>query len=344
MKVFPENINPDLLTAFLHGETDAQETVLVREWIESSAENKAEFEGLKKIWDEAAEAFPGALDVDTESAWAKVSERISRAESGKRHHTLVHRPWAGYFRTGLKVAAVFIPLIVVTVIYLSRYNKTATLSLATVADTANVMLSDGSLVQMNKNTTLSYPDKFKGNTREVSMSGEAFFTITPNGVKPFFIHMDRLDLKVVGTSFFIRAVPGEAMVEVSVRSGKVMLYALSDAKEKTDSLMLTAGDKGVYRTGANTFGAVSSVDENTFFRISKTLVFQRMPLDSVILTLEKNYDIRIEKKNDSIGKLRLSARFEGTDIENIMEIIRESLGLRMMREDSLFVLDGPAGE
>jgi ferric-dicitrate binding protein FerR (iron transport regulator) len=82
-------------------------------------------------------------------------------------------------------------------------------------------LPDGSVITLNKNASLVYPEKFKGDTRSVSLTGEAFFEISPNKEKPFVIGVNDVMVKVVGTSFNIRSSRGTT--EVIVESGIVQV-------------------------------------------------------------------------------------------------------------------------
>ena len=84
-----------------------------------------------------------------------------------------------------------------------------------------ITLSDGSSVLLQPNSKLSYPKIFIGNQRKVYLSGEAFFEISKNPKKPFFVYANEIVTKVVGTSFRIRAYSNQPNVEVLVRTGKV---------------------------------------------------------------------------------------------------------------------------
>ncbi|TZF82517.1 hypothetical protein FW774_13480 [Pedobacter sp. BS3] len=69
------------------------------------------------------------------------------------------------------------------------------------------------------------PGRFNGNTREVYLTGEAFFQVTHNPQKPFIAHTDGLNTCVLGTSFNINAYPQLAQVRVSVATGKASVTA-----------------------------------------------------------------------------------------------------------------------
>ncbi|MEI6575180.1 MAG: FecR domain-containing protein [Bacteroidota bacterium] len=338
MNAFEENIYPDLIIKFLHGEADSAETILVKEWLASSAENQAEFETMEKIWKASQIGFPEALAVDADKAWAKLSERISQSEA-VQGIAPVRKFRSPYLTIGLKIAAVLLPLLVLTYVIISQYTKVKTKTFSTELAIANITLTDGTIVMMNQKSVLSYPETFSKKSREVSLNGEAFFTVTPNLTKPFIIHANNLDIRVVGTSFNVRALTNEDLIEVMVKTGRVRLYAINAAGEKKDSIMLEAGKTGIFNKKASLFMPVKEKVENTLFWINKTLQFNKTPLDSVFPQIVKYYGVKIKLKNNDIRKLRLTAKFEGLDADRILHIISESFGLNITKADSTFEID-----
>src|SRR5699024_2915773 len=80
---------------------------------------------------------------------------------------------------------------------------------------------DGSVIQLNAESTLRYPSKFDSNKREVYLEGEAFFSVERDTTRPFIIHAGGTATQVLGTSFNIRAYEGEDKVQVAVVEGEV---------------------------------------------------------------------------------------------------------------------------
>jgi transmembrane sensor len=86
-----------------------------------------------------------------------------------------------------------------------------------------VHLPDGSTVLLNKNSRLDYPASFSGPTREVVLSGEAYFDVTHLAGRSFVVHTGKLTTRVLGTAFNIRAYPGDKAIAITVTSGKVQV-------------------------------------------------------------------------------------------------------------------------
>ena len=62
-------------------------------------------------------------------------------------------------------------------------------------------LPDGTRVWLNGESRLKYSAAFSGPTREVALSGEAFFEVRKDSLRPFHVNMDHLQVEVLGTSF-----------------------------------------------------------------------------------------------------------------------------------------------
>lgn len=85
-------------------------------------------------------------------------------------------------------------------------------------------LSDGTKVWLNSETELKYPVRFTGNTREVSVKGEAYFEVKRDTLHPFIVHTPYSDTKVLGTSFNVSAYKDETTTTITLVSGKVEVY------------------------------------------------------------------------------------------------------------------------
>lgn len=339
MRTFPENMDPDLLVAFLSNETSPEETIMVKEWIASSAENKARIEALEKIWNASETAFPQPAGFDTEKAWLKLAGKIEKYESEKTQVIKPAKNRSVFFSYALRAAAVFIPLLLAGYLIFTYYSKPRMLTIATTAAISEKTLSDGSVIKLNQNSELKYPEEFDDKTREVALTGEAFFKVAPDTKKPFIIHSGGVDVRVVGTSFNVSANPASMIIEVFVEEGKVMLFALNPEGVKTDSIFLEAGSKGIFEKKTSILRKINRSDDYDLFWIDKTLIFDKTPLETVFSVIEKKYGVRIMLKNKATGSLRLTTSFVEQPIDSVMNVIAESFKLKISRDRSTFEID-----
>lgn len=90
-----------------------------------------------------------------------------------------------------------------------------------------VLLDDGSSLLLNSGGKVSYPSKFDDDKREVYLEGEAFFEVSKDPQRPFFVYANDMVAKVLGTSFTLRSLPGGKDVELIVKTGKVAVFKRS---------------------------------------------------------------------------------------------------------------------
>lgn len=341
MRTFPENIDPDLLVAFLGNETSPEETILVKEWIASSAENQARFEALSKIWNVSETAFPHPADVDTEKAWQKLAGKIEKFESNEMTIGKVKEKPGLFLRYALRVAAVLIPLFVAGFMIFSYYSKPDLITFATGQEISEKTLADGSIIKLNINSKLEYPEKFTESTREVSLTGEAYFNVTPDPQKPFIIQSGMVNVKVVGTSFNVQNNEDKDIIEVFVKEGKVVIYALNQKGLTTDSVFLDSEDKAVFNKKTFLLNKTNQIDGDELFWMNQTLIFNKTRLEKVFTLITEKYNVEIIMKNSEIGSLRLTTRFVNQPIDSVMNVIGESFKLKITRNGSTFEIDDP---
>ena len=324
----PLDITEDLIVAFLNGETTVEQTLLIQNWIEESYENKKQVDDLRFIWIESGKLDPKPVAVNIDKAWDSLFARIEKAEEIEEVKPSVKKTIPLY-KTVLKIAAVLVPIIFLSYLFFHSEKQTKQLAIVTTNATTSKKLDDGSEININAHSKFEYPENFAKKTREVSLNGEAFFSITPNKAKPFIIHSDAVSIKVVGTSFNVKTTMEN--VEVYVKTGKVLLYSIEKSTGDTVSMLLIPGNKGIYDRKTNTITKEEQPNENDLFWKTKTMVFTKAKLSEVIDVLQKNYGVSIILKNPKLSELRLNARFENQTIESIIEIIATSLQVEISK-------------
>jgi transmembrane sensor len=128
-------------------------------------------------------------------------------------------------------------------------------------------LPDGSKVMLNAGSTLGIPTDFNHSRRDIYLEGEAYFDVTKDAQKPFIIHTSRMDIKVLGTAFNIKAYPGDALAEASLLTGSVEVLVKDPQHTK---FILRPREKIVVPNSGEVFGQPHSIlagPDSTFDRI-----------------------------------------------------------------------------
>lgn len=151
----------------------------------------------------------------------------------------------------------------------------------------NFTLSDGTRVWINAASTLKYPAKFAADSRTVYASGEIYLEVAKDAGRPFYVVVDGITVKVLGTSFNIRAYADENDTKVTLLEGKIA--AQINDKEYT----LTPG-KQLKRD--KTFGetSVRTVDPAEIVSWTRGYyIFKKARLQEVVNTLKNWYGVNI---------------------------------------------------
>ncbi|MCU7550112.1 FecR domain-containing protein [Chitinophagaceae bacterium LB-8] len=203
---------------------------------------------------------------------------------------------------------------------------------------SELVLPDGSKVWLNAGSTLDYPKRFDGKTRDVQLQGEAYFEVAKDREKPFFVHTKAFKIKVLGTGFNVRAYPDEDSAVAALVHGSVEVIV--GEKEKRSILLrpnekLTLpmiGEKGDGAQNLNDQQAVSALlpvkGKMTLVQdtvqletawVSNKLAFKKMPLGNIALLLEKWYGEEIRFKNDDKRNLVFSGVYQKEeDLEEVL--------------------------
>jgi len=250
----------DLLTRYHDGNCTEAEKLWVDKWYHNL--NSKNFEDLSEV----------ALNEMQQSVW----QHINPDATPQVKTATVKRLWPK-----LAIAASFIVAFLIGGLYLVNKNhaeqsfidQNEGLELISKTNNTNrpiiVSLSDESKITLDPQANIIYPKDFAAEKRMVYLKGNAFFSVSKNPKRPFYVYNQTLVVRVLGTSFFVKSSVNHQPAQVSVRTGKVQvnenencsLFRLSD-KRVARPILLKPNQKGIY------------TDHN----LSKTLVEQPIPL------------------------------------------------------------------
>ena len=327
-----ENLNWDLLAKYLCNEASEPERQEVETWTGQSGVNLAELNENRELIEKAKLWFETSR-YNTNQAWDKVSLMI---EESTRVIQLQPSPKRNiFYRRLMRVAAsILLATILGTAGYFVgfRQHKPAVYSeiITNNKQVVNgITLPDGSVVTLNSNSKLTFPRSFSGNTREVSITGEAFFEVKPDASRTFVITAGNAQIKVLGTTFNVCAYPDEETVDVVVETGKVQVICAANAQTTANNLILTSGEKGTVSNKDLTLEKSVNADRNISAWRTRQFVFDETPLSDVVAALEKVYFANIQIVDPDINTLVLTASFNDQSVDFILDVIRLTFNLEL---------------
>ena len=188
-----------------------------------------------------------------------------------------------------------------------------------------IKLMDGSVIKLNAGSTLSYPEKFPADRREVHLKGEAYFEVAPNPKAPFIIHTDEVHIRVLGTKFAVEAYPEKQDVRVAVVEGKVEVGVSNTAdKDGKEEVYLTRDEMATFEKHKREM-TISGFDKNELLGWKDgILLFEKADFSEIVRRLERWYGvkIRIEGELKMSADWRFSGKFENRPLEYILEVCR----------------------
>lgn len=188
------------------------------------------------------------------------------------------------------------------------------------------LLPDSTCVTLAPGSTLRYKN-FRGESREVEMTGKIYFDVARDESRPFEITTGNAYIKVLGTSFQVDATAGNnKAVKVDVLSGKV-LFARN---EDVNGVVLTKGMGATLPYGKDTPVLDTKSNNNAIAWQRGTFIFDNTPLKDVLNTLSKHYKVSFVCNDLSKN---LSGEFSTEDLDIIITLIEEALGVNILKID-----------
>lgn len=195
-----------------------------------------------------------------------------------------------------------------------------------------IILPDGTSVTLNAGSYLRYPREFITDVRRIEMNGEAFFEVTRDEEKPFLIHTKDADVKVLGTSFNVKAFDMDEQLTVSVQTGKVQVD-LPEAMMRLlpDEQFVMDKTKGEFQK-RNEDARLSTV------WIKGGLYFNRTPIRTVVNELVRMYNRTIEFAPGAEYDDYIYGEHDNKGLEAVLKSIQYSTDIKYRIENDKIVL------
>ena len=229
-------------------------------------------------------------------------------------------------------------------IYSSAGNGTMAYNTITVprGGQYHVVLADGSEVWMNAASSLTYPTSFEGNTREVTIAGEAYFSVTKDATKPFLVTAHAMKIQVVGTEFDVMAYTEEDAIRTTLINGAVKASSTTRQGQKQE-LLLHPGDQAalVHASGLLHIER-PNLDDLTSWRRGE-LHCQQTDVPTIMRQVARWYDVSIEYRG-SVANIDFSGQLSRKQrVEDVLDILSDTrkVHFEWTKNKTIVVIPGP---
>jgi len=148
-----------------------------------------------------------------------------------------------------------------------------------------LLLPDGTKVWLNSESSIRYPSAFTGKERKVEVSGETYFEVAKDALKPFIASVNGLEVTALGTAFNINAYPNEAILRTTLVEGSIKIT--KDAKEK----MVKPGQQ--LRINGQEWKLVNIPIAGVIAWTQNQFKFKDTPLPELMRMVERWYDAKV---------------------------------------------------
>jgi ferric-dicitrate binding protein FerR (iron transport regulator) len=324
-----QDMSEDILIKYILGEATIAEGQEIETWIAASSVNAKKFEQVKIIL-ETSKRLAQVSPLGETEAWEKFKEkRATRREPAKVRSISSNTGW-------LRIAAAVVFLIgggwIAYYLYDQRGGNPAELVSIKTTNTVRIdTLPDGSIVHINKNSSITYAGDFESR-REIKLTGEAFFEVKHNEQVPFTVHVNDINIRDVGTAFNVKT--KQQNTEVIVESGIVQV------SRSANSIRLTPNEMVRIKPDDKQLKIEKSTDQLYNYYRSNTFIAKGTPLWRLVDILNEAYGADIEIENGALRNTQITVTIRYEDsLSNILEIIRSTTPeMHVNKTDHGFIL------
>jgi ferric-dicitrate binding protein FerR (iron transport regulator) len=316
-----------LIIRYLSNEVTEGERLELQRWLAQDPAHQSEFNRLQAAWNTQLQR----PSFDTATALHKLNGRIDEYEQRDKTKRM---PWI-YWRVAAGIVlAVSVGLLAFFFVRSSQpqvelsFREVVTLP----GQKNRVRLTDGTVIRLNSNSKLRFPEVFSSEWREVTLEGEAFFEVAKDSLHPFLVRTGSIQTRVLGTAFNIRST--SASVAVTVAEGKV---AVADSGAYYELLPF---DKLTFSKNNNSWRKEKTDLERELAWQRNKLIFDNEPVSDVVRVLADWYGVRFTLDNEAIGRCRITGTFTNETLENVLKAMSFSLEIQYVIKNKEVTLRG----
>lgn len=302
-----EDITEDLLIRYVLGEVSESEIKDITSWINASDNNARQFEQTKFIL-ETSQNLAKKSPVNESDAWARFKE--------KRETQTPVKPLFG-FNNWLRIAATVLLFSGVAWVGYSilkpKNDRPQFVTLSSQSKVLTDTLPDGSVIHLNKQSSVTYAATFNAN-RVIKLKGEAFFDVVHNAKAPFTVQVGDVTIRDVGTSFNISS--NNNRVEIIVENGIVEVSRRNKTLQllKKEMVTINASDNDLQKT-------LSKDQLYNYYRTNR-FVADNTPLYRLVEMLNQAYGSKVIIESKETGNAPITGTFPASSsVDEILKVV-----------------------
>ena len=337
-----EELPEDLIDRFFKGQCDFEEARSVLKYLEEDKEAAEKYLGRKE-WDDIELSNVQFSDERSQQMLSRIKSQTYR----RPIYRVASYKWA------IAASLIFI-IAAALLVFKTDINNQDQIASIEKNNTwrseenssdmpRNIILADGTSVDLGSQSTISYQFPFPADKREVRLNGQGFFKVARDEKRPFTVFSGNIATTALGTEFSINAFRTENTVSIKLHEGKVLIKRLNGDEVfyllPAQELLYNKTTGRVVINGFGLAGTKSgSQTKNLKMRqAGVTISFNREPLKNVFDQLEKAYHINLTYPEDGFNDYYFTGSFNDTDsLERILRIIAQTNELEIIKTSSRY--------
>ncbi len=302
------NDTENLIVRHFSGECSEVETAKLLAWVNESEQNKKEYIALKDLWDSSRK-----MADHTEVQLAKFyKEQYFRSRKSRML----------FVRSAIAVAAVLLLALVINLFVpepVEKNNDGYQVVSVPLGSRSKVTLADGTVINLNSGSELTYANSFTSKNRSVTLSGEAYFQVKSDAGHPFLVKTKNFDIQVTGTRFNVCAYSEDVFTSTTLAEGKVKLQ-LHNLKQE---FVLQPGEKFMMDGIAQKYSlANADVEQETAWKNGE-FIFKSIRFSDLTKRLERWYDVKLTCSDTRLMNYTYTGRFKNQEtIWQVLDALR----------------------
>lgn len=313
-----KEINELDLFRYMNHELSDEESIEVEEWINASEENRKIAEACYEL-----SLAVNSLKLIKRSAPQKALAKVNRRIKEKLFRQV-------YLFVQKAAVVLLLPLLCLSGYLLLQADEEIPVfyleARMTPGMIGSTVLPDGTKVWLNSSSYLKYPNTFAGQTREVTLDGEAYFKVNKNAKKPFIVHTENSSVKVLGTEFNMDAYSSNSFIATTLVNGSVEFNYENEGDES--GVVILKPEEQVYYDKKNSQAELRKayVPKDVAWKNGQ-IVLKDTPLSEILWILSKRFNVEFTVKNPAFYKYSFTGVFTNQQIERVLEHFKRSSGI-----------------
>jgi transmembrane sensor len=190
-----------------------------------------------------------------------------------------------------------------------------------------VTLADGTKVWLNALSSLHYPTAFTGSTRDVMLTGEAYFEVAHHAGQPFRVHAGNTVVEDIGTRFDVNAYADEPDLKTTLLQGAV----------RVDGRILVPGEQAAVDKGGQLQVQKDIDPDEVLAWKNGEFIFNRLDMAAILRQVSRWYDVEIVNPGQIVPRTFSGIVSRNSNLSEVMKIL-EQAGIRFRIEGKKIIL------